>query len=211
MHRVVVIGTGGLAREFTSWFHQPGGSLEIVGYASTNHEEHARFGLPGCLFSDEIAPENVGTQEVVIAIADPAVRQKYAETLAARGFVFPSLAHPSSVVSGRAELAEGVVVSPNCVVSTHVRLEKFCYLNFGCGIGHDTFVGAYTQINPGAQVAGRVTVGEGVLIGSGSVVLQDVKVGARATVASGAVVFSRVAEGATVMGNPAKRMRALEE
>jgi len=49
------------------------------------------------------------------------------------------------------------------------------------------------------------------LIGSGSTVLQGVRVGCKVTIASGSVVFSRVADGATMLGNPAKRMRSFEE
>jgi len=49
------------------------------------------------------------------------------------------------------------------------------------------------------------------VIGSGSTVLQGVKIGNCVIVASVSVVFSRVADGPTMMGNPANRMRAFEK
>lgn len=208
MIEILVVGTGGLAREFTSSF---AGSVRIVGYSSTNHAEHAEFGLPGTLFKGDIRPALVGTANVVIAIGDPAVRRAIHARLKPLGFSFPSLVHPSSVVSDRARLEEGVVVSPQCVVSPDVTLGALCYLNFCCGVGHDATVGRYVQINPGAQLGGFSVIGDGTLIGSGSTILQSVKVGAQATVASGSVVFSEVPDDATVMGNPARRMRAFEK
>jgi sugar O-acyltransferase (sialic acid O-acetyltransferase NeuD family) len=211
MTELIVVGTGGLAREFTSAFAGDAGGVRIVGYSSTNQTEHAEFGLPGTLFQGDISPQRVGTANVVIAIGDPAVRQAIHERLKALGFVFPSLVHPSSVVSDRARLEEGVVVSPQCVVSPHVTLKALSYLNFCCGIGHDATVGRYVQINPGSQLGGFSVVGDATLIGSGSTILQNVTIGTRATVASGSVVFSEVPDGATVMGNPARRMRAFEK
>lgn len=77
------------------------------------------------------------------------------------------------------------------------------------GVGHDTRFESYIQINPGVQIGGAVSVEEGVLIGSGSTIRRGLKIGKSSTVGSGLVVFAKVANGATVMGNPARRMRSL--
>lgn len=210
MKKIVVIGTGGLAREFCSYFSYYKELISIVGFSSTNIEEHQLFSLPGKLFEGEITPEIVGTDKVVIAIGNPTVKKQISNRLRPLGFRFPSFIHPSSVVSGKAELGEGVVVSPNCTVSPNVQLKDFCYINFGVGIGHDAVLGCFSQINPGSQLGGFSYIGDQTLVGSGSIILQGVKVGNNVTVASGSVVFSRVSDGATMMGNPAKRMRAFE-
>jgi len=210
MKDILVVGTGGLAREFSSYFSGESGNIRILGFASTNHAEHSEFKLPGVLFKDEITPDLVGTKDVVIAIGNPLVKKSYYERLKFKGFSFPTIVHPSSTISSRAVLQDGVVISPNCVISPDVRIETLSYLNFCCGVGHDVVVGSFVQVNPGAQLGGGVRVGDCSLIGSGAVVLQDVKVGEAATVGSGAVVFARVRDGATVMGNPAKHIRAFE-
>jgi len=208
---IVVAGTGGLAREFTSFFVDGSERIRILGYSSTNHVEHEQFKLPGQLFKGEISPSRVGTNNIVIAIGDPVVKQKIYEQLKPLGFKFPSLIHPSSVVSDRVVLEPGVVISPNCVISPNVTLKSFSYINFCCGIGHDAVIGNFVQINPGSQLGGFSSIGDETLIGSGTTILQGVNVGEKATVASGSVVFARVKDRAIVMGNPAKRMRALEK
>lgn len=207
MTRLLIIGTGGLAREFTSHFS---GQVEIAGYSGNHPGEHEAFRLPGAFHAADVTPATAGTDRAVVAIGSPAVKARVHAAFRSRGFTFPTLVHRSSVVSDGARLDEGVVVSPQCVVSPGVRLGALAYLNFCCGVGHDTVVGRFVQMNPGAQVGGSTLIGAGTLVGSGATILQGVRIGPRAIVGSGAVVFTRVAAGATVIGNPAKRLRSFE-
>jgi sugar O-acyltransferase (sialic acid O-acetyltransferase NeuD family) len=208
MENVIVIGTGGLAREFTSYFAR---QVNVVGYYSTNRQEHGEFSLPGTLFDEDVTPSLAGTKQAVIAIGSPIAKRNMFEKFRAAGFEFPSIFHSSSVVSEDAVIEQGVIISPACVISPNVKIGEFAYLNFSSGVGHDATIGKYVQINPGVQIGGRVAIGDDCLVGSGATVLPSVSIGAHATVASGSVVFARVAERATVMGNPAKRMRAFEK
>jgi sugar O-acyltransferase (sialic acid O-acetyltransferase NeuD family) len=207
MDKILVIGTGGLAREFTAWF---GAAFSIAGYYSSNREEHDRHGLPGTLFAEDISPHLAGTALAVLAVGSPPAKATLHARFAALGFRFPVCIHPQATVAASARLADGVVVSPQSVVSAGTRIGTLAYLNFSCGVGHEATVGPYTQINPGAQIGGNCQLGERVLVGSGATVLPRVSIGAGATIASGATVFTPVPEGATAMGNPARRMRAFE-
>jgi sugar O-acyltransferase (sialic acid O-acetyltransferase NeuD family) len=207
MEKILIVGTGGLAREFSSWCSD---YFQIVGYWSENATEHAEFNLPGILHTGDVTPDAAGTDIVFLAIGAPSVKAKFYKQFSNLGFKFPSFIHPSSNVSDNANIGDGVIISPNCVVSPKVTLNRLVYVNFSCGIGHDAVVGNYVQINPGSQLGGFSKIGDSVLIGSGSIILQGITVGNEATVGSGSVVLSKVAAGATVLGNPAKRMRAFE-
>lgn len=210
MRNIVIIGTGGLAREFTSFFHGNGQNLNIVGYASSSLSEHSKYNLPGRLFREDLNPDVVGTYEAVIAIGNPAVRKKISHELMLKGFTFPAVAHSTSVVSPLATLGEGVIISPQCVIGPNVNIGPFSYINFCCGIGHDATLGAFCQINPGSQLGGNSEIGECVLVGSGSIILQRCKIRDDAIIGAGSVVFGAVPKGATVMGNPARRLKILE-
>jgi sugar O-acyltransferase (sialic acid O-acetyltransferase NeuD family) len=207
MEKILIVGTGGLAREFSSWCSD---YFQIVGYWSEKATEHAEFNLPGILHTGDVTPDAAGTDIVFLAIGAPSVKAKFYKQFSNLGFKFPSFIHPSSTVSDNANIGDGVIISPNCVVSPKVTLNRLVYVNFSCGIGHDAVVGNYVQINPGSQLGGFSKIGDSVLIGSGSIILQGITVGNEATVGSGSVVLSKVAAGATVLGNPAKRMRAFE-
>ena len=204
---LIVIGTGGLAREFSAFFND---AVNIVGYFSTNIDEFYQFKLPGKFFSGAITPEIVGTTNCVIAIGSAAVKKEMSERLRAVGFTFPNLIHPSATIATRIGTdAEGIIISPNCVIGSNVLLGRHVYLNFMVGVGHDTKVGDYVQVNPGAQIGGSVIVGNEVLIGSGATIRQGLNIKQKATVGFGSVVFTSVREGITVIGNPAKRLKFL--
>lgn len=208
MQKVVFIGSGGVAREITSWAKN---LVDIAGYATLDGDEHARFELPGKAFPDEITPAVAGTDYAVLAIGLPWVRRRLHERLSAAGFRFLSLVHPSAVIADSVEIGEGSIVCPLVNVSPNVVLGRFCYLNFCIGIGHDAVLGDYVQVNPGVQIGGFARIESGVLVGSGATIREGVKVGEDARIGSGSVVLGRVRDGITMMGNPAKRMRAFEK
>lgn len=207
MNKLLFFGSGGVAREITSWARD---QFAICGYATLAPDEHARFNLPGKAFADDVTPAQAGTDLAVIAIGLPNVRRKLAERLATAGFRFATLVHPSAVIASDVAMGDGTVICPLVNVSPNVKLGRQVMINFCVGIGHDAVVGDHSQINPGVQVGGFANIGEGVLVGSGSTIRETVKIGDRAIVASGSVVFAGVRPGVTVLGNPAKRMRAFE-
>lgn len=207
MEKVLFIGSGGVAREVTSWAKH---LVTIVGYATLDAAEHARFGLPGQSFPDDITPEMAGTDRAVLAIGLPWVRRKLDERLRNAGFSFVSLVHPSAVVADNVTIGEGAIICPQVNISPDVTLGRLSLLNFCVGIGHDATLGDYVQVNPGVQIGGFARIGTGVLVGSGATVRDGVEVGEDARIGSGSVVLGRVRGGVTVMGNPAKRMRAFE-
>ncbi len=208
MEKLLIVGTGGLARELTEWCQS---CFEIIGYSSNDPTEHAAFGLRGTLFPNDISPDAVGTKNVLIAIGSPLVKEKFYHQLVQSGFKFPTFIHSSATVSKSVTLSDGVVIAPNCVIGPKSHIGLCAYINFSVGIGHDAYIGDFVQVNPGVQIGGFANIGAKTLIGSGATVLKGIKVGEFATVGSGAVCFGQVTDFATVMGNPAKRMRAFEK
>ena len=203
---IVVIGTGGLAREFSSFFAS---EANIVGFSSTNTKEFNDFSLAGEFFGSNITPDIVGTKYAVLAIGNPLAKRAVSEKLKKLGFKFPNFLHSSAISATNLfeRGSEGVIISPYCVIGSNVNFASHIYLNFMVGVGHDTRFESYIQVNPGAQIGGAVSVEEGVLIGSGSAIRQGLKVRKSSTVGSGSVVLSPVREGITVIGNPAKRLK----
>lgn len=198
---VLIIGAGGLARDIADWTT---GVHEVAGFWSEQRDEASMELLTARYFTGKVTPGDVGTDQAFMGIASPAVKARLHRELTEAGFKFPTFVHPTSLVSGLAEVGEGVFVAPQSAVSARVSLGTLAFVNVGCGIGHDTRIGDYVQVNPGAQVGGNVTIGNEALIGSGSTILQQLDIGAGSTVGSGAVCFKDVPEGVSVMGNPAR-------
>ena len=209
MEKILIAGTNGLANEVASWVCN---KFEVIGYTSPTESNENELGLLGKHFLDStVTPELTGTDLAILAVGTVGIKEKLYGLYKNKGFRFPTIVHPSSVISSSVMLGEGVIVAPNCVISPNVKVGIVTYINFQCGIGHDSVIGDFVQINPGSQLGGFTHVGNRTLIGSGSTILQRVNIGTDVTVASGSVVFAKVVDNSTAMGNPGRRVRAFEK
>jgi len=173
----------------------------------------------GVMFLDERAPAltvdgvpvarpgQAGPGQYVVAIADPAARERLARGLAARGLVPGQVIHPRAVVSAGAVLGPGCVVLAGAFVSTAVVLGPHAQVNYNATLGHDAVLGEFVTVLPGANVAGAARLGRYVTVGSNACVLQGLSVGAGAMNREGAVVTRDQPAGAVVAGVPARALR----
>ncbi len=198
---VVVIGSGGLAREFTTYFAS---SCNVLGYSTTTPENFEEFELKGQIFPPNISIENLPTKNLVLAIGSPKIKRRLYEKLSSIGFTFPAIIHKTSLVSESASLGVGVIVSPMVIVGPNTKLGKLVYCNYQVGIGHDSVIGDFTQINPGAQIGGGVFVHSECLIGSNSTLLQKARLQSVMTVGSGSVVLGTKNKPGTIVPSYSK-------
>ena len=63
---------------------------------------------------------------------------------------------------------------------------------------------------PDTGISGGCHIGNEVEIGGHAFIIPGKKVGDNAIIGAGSIVFSNVKAGTTVLGNPAKRMKAIE-
>jgi sugar O-acyltransferase (sialic acid O-acetyltransferase NeuD family) len=147
------------------------------------------------------AAEGLG---VVVTIGDPAVRERVAERLAAKGVRFATLIHPTAVVTPWVQIGEGTVVLARCTFTADIRIGRHVVFNPGCSIAHDVVVEDYVYVSPGVDLAGRVTLERSCYLGTGATVIPGRRVGARSVVGAGAVVIQDVPSDVTAAGVPAR-------
>jgi sugar O-acyltransferase (sialic acid O-acetyltransferase NeuD family) len=143
-------------------------------------------------------------------IAAPGVKSRIMEELMRDGFCFETLRQANVNIPDSTVLGPGCVLYRDVSVSVDCTIGAGVLLNTGVTVGHDCVVGDYCSIMPGTGISGGCTIGSRVNIGGHAFVVPGRKIGDGATVAAGSIVFTNVRAGTTVLGNPAKRIKALE-
>ena len=120
------------------------------------------------------------------------------------------MVHPTAV------LPEGSLVGPGCVIlatvvaTTAIEIGAHVVMTPGATFAHDTAVGSFVTFGSGARMAGGVIVDDGAYLGAGALVREGCRVGAWSLVGMGAVVLSDIPAAEAWVGNPARRLRALD-
>jgi sugar O-acyltransferase (sialic acid O-acetyltransferase NeuD family) len=130
-----------------------------------------------------------------LAQPDPGTgpRRRIFEKLAAAGFAFPPLVHPSCVVADAAEIGRGAQIMAGAILQPRAVLRENSVVNSAASVDHDCWVGAHAFIAPGAVLCGGVHVGAGAMVGAGVVILPGVSIGENAVIGAGAVIRRDVA------------------
>lgn len=102
------------------------------------------------------------------------------------------------------DIMPGTKIGPNTV---------FPHAGLGVVIHPDAVIGDNCRIYQNVTIGGRGSAGapkieDGVVIGAGALVLGDITVGEDAIIGAGSVVLADVPNGATVVGNPARVIKA---
>lgn len=167
-------------------------------------------GIPYLGSDDVLASINPSETDIAIAVGSTRasrLRGEMYDKMAALGFRFATVIHPSAVVDSTARIGQGAQVMAGAIVQVNAVIGENAIINSGAVIEHDCILERHVHAASGAILAGQVTVGEGSHIGAGAVVLQGRTLGRHVTVGAGACVISDIGEGATAVGIPAKEIR----
>jgi len=179
------------------------------------------IGLAGLLDDDERCPQADGTNAVKrigalrafdvlagrpvhLAVGGIPLRRELIDLIEARGLEARSIIDPASTVMVSAARERGVFVAAGAIVQSRAAIGAWCIINTGAIIEHECMLEPNVHVAPGAVLAGRVFVGADTLIGVGARVLPGVSIGRGCVVGAGAVVTEDVADGARVVGVPAR-------
>lgn len=205
--RVVIYGAGGLGRETAVLAEASLAGARIEGFIDDGVEPGVERGglrvLGGIDWFDSIS-EPIG---VAIGVGDSKTRRRIYRALERHAHVsFPRLIHPMVTISKGTTIGEGAMIHARCAISVDVSIGRCVLLNGAIGVGHDTVIEDFASVMPMTAISGAVVLGEACSVGTQCAIRQGLKIGAEADVWMGSIVMRSVPAGATVCGNPARRI-----
>jgi len=219
MNKVVIVGTGGFAKEVHQFIKDYGylrkmaeETVSFLGFLDEDETKHGTT-VHGNLVLGGIewlkGNEDVG---VLIGIGNPEVKKKLVNKLKSiDNFNFPNLIHPNVSIGDNVDMGEGNIICPGNMLTTDIKLGDFVTINLNCTVGHDTSIEDYVTISPGVNVSGNVKIGEGADLGTNSVIIQGKNIEEWSIVGAGAVVVKDIPPYTTSVGNPAKVIKERNE
>lgn len=211
LHDLVIIGSGGSAREI-AWLasdcQAAGAPVRPVAFVDDARAGEVVNDLP--VWDRETAMRR-GALQYVIGLGDPRARAEAAVLADAAGWHAATLVHPTVVRAPSAVVGPGTTVATGSVLSVNTALGAHVQVNLACTISHDVHVGDYATLSPGVRLCGWVSLDAHAFIGAGAVVLEGTHrqrrhIGAFGIVGAGAVVRQDVEARTTVVGVPARRV-----
>jgi sugar O-acyltransferase (sialic acid O-acetyltransferase NeuD family) len=208
--KLAIYGAGGFAREVAPLALE-GPESDVV-FVSDVAEEVGTTpnGIRVLSYPELVARER--DRRVVIAIADKAVRRALAEKCEKDGLAFGDIVAPSHQRGHSVEIGEGSILCGNTIFTSNIRIGRHFHCNLMANVAHDCIVGDFVTFAPRANCNGWTIIEDDAYIGTGAILMpgsrdRPLVIGKGATVGAGAVVFRHVPPGATVIGNPARRLR----
>jgi sugar O-acyltransferase (sialic acid O-acetyltransferase NeuD family) len=178
--------------------------IQVAGFVENLEPERCRETLDGLpvYWVEDIAA--LAQSHWAICALGTTHRSRLITQVAAYGFSFATLVHPSARVSLKGTVGEGTLISAGAILAVSTQIGRHVLVNRGALIGHHTMIGEYVTIGPGANIAASCRIGAATYIGIGAIVIDHVTIGSHSVVGAGAVVTSDVPDNVLVVGVPAR-------
>ena len=102
-------------------------------------------------------------------------------------------------------ILSGTSIDVNCVIGSNVAIKS------NVTISHDNIIGDNVFIANGVTTGGHVSIGKNSFVGLGSVVNDHIAIAENCFIGSGCVVNKDTESGYIYVGNPARKLRPIEQ
>lgn len=206
MKPILFIGTGAVASEVISYLEDiqnqnPSAAFEIYGFLNDNEDDFKtkseKYGFGGRFLGPIAEHQFSESYSYIFGFADPLSKENIAQKLDLEKLDFPTIIHPSVVISKSAKLGKGNIVYPNSVIGPNCKIGNFNLVTSYSFISHDCEIGDYNFLST-AGLAGNVKIGNKNFFGIRSTVIPSITIGSENTIQAGMVIDKNVSDHETV-------------
>ena len=198
MKDIVIIGAGGFGREVKTiidTLNKDHKVYNFLGYYDDGIEKGKIInGFPVLGTLEELNRLKTNLS-VVLGIGDPTVKSKIVASLSNNLLNFPTIIHPSVLISDdEVTIGHGCVICAGTIITCNIKIGNFVTLNLMCTVGHDTTINDFSAFMPSVNISGEVLIDEKVYVGTGAKIINQLTIGKNTIVGAGAVVSRSLPE-----------------
>ncbi|MGF1670834.1 MAG: acetyltransferase [Balneolaceae bacterium] len=209
MKDIAIFGAGGFGKEvqmLIEQINQKSNKWNLKGFYDDNIEKGRLINELPVLGNTQDLNKYGSEIGIIVAIADPPVKERVINKIKNNHVYYPVLIHPGVLTGNRKYFSagEGSIITAGNIITVNVEIGRHVILNLSCTVGHDVCIGDYSSIMPGVHLSGEVTVEKGVFIGTGAEVINQLNLGENSIIGAGSVVNRDIPSNSTAVGVPAK-------
>ena len=206
MKKTVIIGTGAVAAELTSYIIDNNklvnneSKKELLGYIEYEHNIEKywkKYELEKPILGDIDNYTFDNDIEVIIGISDIKFRNITISKLSAKNVKIGQFIHHSVIIPENCELGKGNIIYPFCIIGPNCKIGNYNLITSYSFISHDSVLGDGNFLST-SGLAGRVSIGNNNFLGIRSTILPSVSLGDNNMIQAGMVVDKSITSDSTV-------------
>lgn len=206
MKPIIFLGSGAVASEVISYLediqkYDSSRKFEIFGFLDDFEdcfEKNSRkfnYNSPllGTIKDHKFSPD----YDYIFGFSLPEAKENFIKNIDIQAISFPTIIHPSAIISKHSKIGIGNVIYPNCVVGPNCEIGNFNLITSYSFISHDCRIGNFNFLST-AGLSGNVSVGNTNFFGIRSTVIPSVSIGSNNVIQAGMVIDKNVSDNETV-------------
>ena len=204
MRDVIIVGTGAVAAELTSYINHTNSvsseKINLIGYLEYDYNiepYYKKYGLSKPVLGDidNFKPEP--NQQFLIGFANIGFKKIIIDKLLSKNAIIGNFVHFTSIIDSSVNIGIGNIIYPHCIIGPKAIIGNYNMITSYSFISHDCTLGDNNFLST-AGLAGRVTIGNDNFFGIRSTVIPSIKIGNNNTIQAGMIINKNLNDNNTV-------------
>ena len=149
-------------------------------------------------------------KEVLVAIANPIIREKIFNQVNEKKIEFFNLIHSTALILPSVEIGKGCMFMPHSIVCSNAKIGNGVIINMASIVEQSCILADFVGLAPGVNIGGRTEIGKRSLIATGATIFARILIGEQNIIAAGSVVTKSTSHFSYLKGTPAKHISSTE-